>query len=56
LGLPIEPPPLEPDQVLRVMAHDKKVEHGHLRFVLPTRMGHCELVEAVNPDEVREVL
>lgn len=56
LGLPIEPPPLEPDQVLRVMSHDKKVEHGHLRFVLPTRMGHCELVEAVNPDDVRGVL
>ncbi len=56
LGLPIEPPPLEPDQVLRVMAHDKKVEHGHLRFVLPSRMGHCELVEAVNPDDVAGVL
>ncbi len=56
LGLPIEPPPLEPDQVLRVMAHDKKVEHGRLRFVLPTRMGHCELVEAVNPDDVRGAL
>ena len=52
LGLPIKPPPLEPDQILRVMAHDKKVEHGHLRFVLPARLGHCELVEAVSPDEV----
>lgn len=56
LGLPVEPPPLEPDLVLRLMAHDKKVEHGHLRFVLPARMGHCELVEAVNPDEIREAL
>ena len=56
LGLPIAPPPLDPDQVLRVMAHDKKVERGHLRFVLPTHMGHCELVEAVNPDDVRGAL
>jgi 3-dehydroquinate synthetase len=42
--------------VLRVMAHDKKIEHGHLRFVLPTHMGKCELVEAVNPDEVRAAI
>ena len=26
------------------MMHDKKVEHGKLRFVLPARMGHVELV------------
>ena len=56
LGLPSKPPPLEPDDVLRVMAHDKKIEHGHLRFVLPTHMGKCELVEAVNPDEVRAAI
>jgi 3-dehydroquinate synthase len=38
------------------MMHDKKVEHGNLRFVLPSRMGHVELVGGVNPDDVRAAL
>jgi 3-dehydroquinate synthase len=38
------------------MAHDKKVEHGRLRFVLPTRMGHVELVGEVDPADVRAAL
>jgi 3-dehydroquinate synthase len=56
LGLRTELPPLDPDQILRSMMHDKKVEHGKLRFVLPTRMGHVELVGDVDPEVVRGVL
>jgi len=36
------------------MRHDKKVEHGQLRFVLPTRLGHVELVGGVAPQAARE--
>ncbi|MEZ6134726.1 MAG: 3-dehydroquinate synthase [Pirellulaceae bacterium] len=37
----------DPDALWAVMQHDKKVEHGTLRFVLPSRLGHVELVSAV---------
>ncbi len=56
LALPTELPPLDHDQILRTMMHDKKVQHGRLRFVLPTRMGHVELVGEVGPDDVRAAL
>ena len=56
LDLPTDPPPLDSDAVLQSMTHDKKVEHGRLRFVLPSRMGHVELVDDVGVDDVRAVL
>jgi 3-dehydroquinate synthase len=56
LGLPTELPKLDHDHVLRTMLHDKKVEHGRLRFVLPARMGHVELVSDVSPEDVRASL
>lgn len=53
LGLPIDvPEELDPELVLRAMSHDKKVEHGRLRFVLPSRLGHVELVGDVPGDAV----
>lgn len=56
LGLPTAAPRLDPEEVLRVMGRDKKVEHGKLRFVLPSRLGHVELVGNVAADDVRAVL
>jgi len=56
LGLPVEAPPLDADDVLDAMSRDKKSAHGKLRFVLPTRMGHVELVGDVNGDDVRAAL
>jgi len=56
LGLPVDLPDLDPDEILRAMTHDKKVEHGKLRFVLPSRMGHVELVADVDPEDVRAAL
>ena len=53
LGLPVDLPDLDPDRVLSTMLRDKKNEHGRLRFVLPTRMGHVELVGDVDAKEVR---
>jgi len=40
------------DRLLAATGRDKKVEHGSLRFVLPTRIGHVELVGGV---DVRDV-
>jgi 3-dehydroquinate synthase len=39
-----------PDELWQVMQHDKKVEHGTLRFVLPDRLGHVELVAGVTQE------
>lgn len=56
LGLPVELPGLDAGVLLDVMSHDKKTQHGRLRFVLPTRLGVVELVEDVPPDQVLAVL
>jgi 3-dehydroquinate synthase len=56
-GLPTRlPEDLDVDQIVRAMMHDKKVQHGQLRFVLPTRLGHVELVGGVEIETVRQVL
>ncbi len=52
LQLPLFPPELSIDDVLDVMSRDKKTVDGRLRFVLPTKLGHVELVEDVPPEEV----
>lgn len=56
LGLPTTLPKVDREKIVTTMTHDKKVEHGRLRFVLPTRLGHVELVEDVDPADVRAVL
>ena len=56
LGLPVEVPKLDHKKILDAMMHDKKVEHGRLRFVLPCRMGHVELVADVDPADVEATL
>jgi 3-dehydroquinate synthase len=56
LQLPIDVPSLNHDRLIAAMASDKKVEHGRLRFVLPTRLGHVALTSGVAEDEVRNAL
>lgn len=56
LNLPITVSGLDPQQLLAAMQHDKKVEHGKLRFVLPSRMGSVEVVSDVSPDLVLDIL
>jgi 3-dehydroquinate synthase len=56
LGLPVKIPDVDPEGLLTIMAHDKKNMHGQLRFVLPARLGHVELVGGVLADDVRAAL
>ena len=56
LGLPTKLPAADPDELLDVMSRDKKSESGRLRFVLPTRLGHVELVGDVDEDDARAAL
>jgi 3-dehydroquinate synthase len=56
LGLPVTVPDLPREELLAAMQRDKKVEHGQLRFVLPSRLGSVELVGGVDAVLVRNVL
>ncbi len=56
LGLPVELPEVDHEEMLEVMSRDKKTEHGRLRFVLPSRLGHVELVGGVERADVLAVL
>ena len=58
-GLPVTVPPTaraSADVLLEIMGRDKKTIGGRLRFVLPSRIGHVELVDDVPPATVRPLL
>jgi 3-dehydroquinate synthase len=56
-GLPTAADPgWDVDALLNAMRRDKKATAAGLRFVLPTRLGHVELVDGVPDALVREVL
>lgn len=54
--LPTTYPAANVDDMLPVMMRDKKVAHGKLRFILPTKIGHVELRGGVNESAVREAI
>ncbi len=56
LGLPVVARNHDPERLWQLMQHDKKVQHGTLRFILPDRLGHVELVANVPKEVVLEVL
>jgi 3-dehydroquinate synthase len=56
LKLSLDVPDVDRDELIELMYRDKKVERGKLRFVLPTRLGHVELVRGVEVDEIRASL
>lgn len=60
LGLPIDVAATTRDlptaDLLAIMRRDKKSIGGKLRFVLPTRLGHVELVDNIDPADVAAVL
>ena len=51
LELPTNFAAANPDALWQAMQHDKKVEHGKLRFILPDRMGHVELVSGITHEQ-----
>jgi 3-dehydroquinate synthase len=52
LKLSLDVPDVDHNELIELMYRDKKVERGKLRFVLPTRMGHVELVRDVTNEDV----
>ncbi len=55
-GLPVDVPTLDHDKILNSMMNDKKVQHGKLHFVLPSRLGQVELVGDIGQDDILAVL
>jgi 3-dehydroquinate synthase len=51
-GLPLDAPDVDHGELIELMYRDKKVERGKLRFVLPTRLGHVELVRDVEKEDI----
>jgi 3-dehydroquinate synthase len=51
-GMALDVPDVDHDELIELMYRDKKVERGKLRFVLPTRLGHVELVRDVANEDV----
>ena len=47
LELPTEVPEVDRSQLITAMQRDKKTQYGRLRFVLPSRLGHVELVDDI---------
>lgn len=56
LGLPVTVTDGTDEDLIAAMQRDKKTEHGKLRFVLPDRLGHVELVGGVDSGQVRAAL
>jgi 3-dehydroquinate synthase len=56
LGLPTVVSGLDHEALVGAMQRDKKVAHGRLRFVLPSRLGHVELVGDVDAALVRRAM
>ena len=56
LDLQTEVPDVDHDELVDLMAHDKKVQHGRLQFVLPSKMGAVSLVGDVNREDVLAAL
>jgi 3-dehydroquinate synthase len=56
LDLPIRLPPMKADELIDVMASDKKAQSGAMRFVLPRRVGTVELTAQVSRNDLASVL
>jgi 3-dehydroquinate synthase len=55
-GLPIAGPKLRPEQMMELMAVDKKAAHGKVRFIVLNSIGAASLRANVDPALVREAI
>jgi 3-dehydroquinate synthase len=50
------PPGTDLNQIVAALSHDKKVEQGKVRFILPTAIGHTQISDRVSSALVIKVL
>ncbi|MEO7020885.1 MAG: 3-dehydroquinate synthase [Ktedonobacteraceae bacterium] len=56
IGLPIACPGVDGAAILVAMQHDKKVQAGRTRWILPTRIGQAQMYSDVPLEQVREAV
>ncbi len=56
LGLPVHLPTANQDVLLTLMDSDKKTVSGKVRFVLPSEIGHVEVVDEVPREILRQAM
>jgi 3-dehydroquinate synthase len=56
LGLPLQAPDVDHDELIELMYRDKKVDRGKLRFILPSRLGHVECVKDIDTTDILAAL
>jgi 3-dehydroquinate synthase len=56
IGLPIVCPGVDGEAILAAMQHDKKVQAGRTRWILPTRIGQAQMYSDVPLEQVREAV
>lgn len=54
LGFPDLPDSLTAEEVIREMKHDKKMEHGIIKFILLNRLGQAAIYRDVTEEEMAE--
>ena len=55
-GVPVSGPPMDVDQYLRLMQHDKKVRAGKMRLVLLKQIGQAVLSDLATADEIARTI
>jgi 3-dehydroquinate synthase len=55
-GLPVTLPSLELSRLIQAMRHDKKIQHGKIRFILPRAIGDVFITDEVSQSLVEQVL
>ncbi|MBI1904802.1 MAG: 3-dehydroquinate synthase [Rhodocyclales bacterium] len=55
-GLPVHGPDLASADYLRLMAHDKKVEAGDMRLVLPRGIGHAVVEGSIGAGDIQAAI
>ncbi len=55
-GLPSSLPDISVSKVIESMQHDKKVQHGRIRFILLRSLGDAFVTDEVSPALVEKVL
>jgi 3-dehydroquinate synthase len=56
IGLPLACPGVDGVAILAAMQHDKKVQAGRTRWILPTRIGHAQIYKDVPLEDVQAAI
>ena len=53
---PVLPEELKAEDIVKETRHDKKMEHGKIKFILLDKVGEATIYQDVTPEEMLTVL